>query len=238
MGDSRNILVLAPMRTELKPVVRRLRATRAQVPGATEAYRGTAHPASVTAALIGVGPAAARQATERLLDAGDYDHVVVSGIAGGLGPEMEIGTLITPAEVEDLTTGSRYQPTTPSGHVARGTIATSTTELILDEGAVAALVERGIVGLDMETAAVAAACQERGVPWSVFRVVSDRPQDGLLEQGMMAMLESDGSVNLGEAARYVARNPKRIGALARLARDFSGAARRAALETVAACRSL
>jgi adenosylhomocysteine nucleosidase len=237
MDGARSILVLAPMRSELRPVVRQLRATAAHVPGATVAYRASLDPASVTAALIGVGPAAARQATERLLDAGSYDHVVVSGIAGGIGPEAEIGALITPAEVEDLSTGTRFEPVTPAGHVPKGAIAT-TADLITDDGAVAALVERGIVGLDMETSAVADVCQQRGVPWSVFRVVSDRPQDGLLEPGVFEILERDGSVNLGRAARYIARNPMRIGALARLGRDSSAAARRAAREAVAACASL
>lgn len=237
MGAVRNILVLAPMRSELKPVVRQLGATRAEVPGATEAYRADLHPASVTAALIGVGPAAARESTERLLGGGSYDHVVVSGIAGGIGPGVEVGALITPATVEDLSTGSRYQPVTPSGHVPSGTIAT-TADLITDDEAVAALVERGIVGLDMETSAVADVCQAIGVPWSVFRVVSDRPQDGLLEPGVFEILERDGSINLGRAARYILRNPVRIGALNRLGRDSSAAARRAAREAVAACASL
>ena len=238
MGALRQVLVLAPMRSELKPVVRQLHASRAKVPGATEAYRGTAHPASVTAALIGVGPVSARRSTERLLDGGNYDHVVVSGIAGGIGPGMESGTLITPAEVEDLSTGSRFEPITPSGHVPRGTIATTTTELILDEGAVAALVERGIVGLDMETAAVADVCQERGVAWSVFRVVSDRPQDGLLEPAVMDMLRADGTIDAGRALRFLVSHPGRVPALARLARDGGRATRRAATAAVAACATL
>ncbi len=52
-------------------------------------------------------------------------------------------------------------------------------ELITDLDELAALhAERGVVALDMETAAIAHACEQRGVPWSVFRAISDRSSDG------------------------------------------------------------
>lgn len=236
MAQSARALVLCPMRSELRPVVRELRATRATA-GASEVFTATTGGTAVTAALIGVGPAAARQATERLLGSGSFDHVVVSGIAGGIGPDIEVGDLVTPAELEDLSTGQRFTPTPLGPHVASGTIGT-TDELILDEGRLAALVARGIVGLDMESAAVAEVCQARSVPCAVFRVVSDRPQDGLLEPAVMDMLRADGSVDAAKALKVLATRPWRIPALARLGRDAQRAAGRAARAAVAACASL
>ena len=38
--------------------------------------------------------------------------------------------------------------------------------------------DRGVVALDMETAAIAHVCETRGVPWSVFRAISDRSSEG------------------------------------------------------------
>jgi adenosylhomocysteine nucleosidase len=224
------------MRSELRPVVRALSARRSMLDD-TPVYTGTAGSTAVTAAMIGVGPEAARRSTEQLLQASAFDHVVVSGIAGGIGPDVEVGDLMTPAAVEDLSTGRRFVPAPLGGHTQAGTIGT-TEELILDEARLAGLVARGLVGLDMETAAVAEVCEGSGVPWSVFRVVSDRPQDGLLDDGIMTMLQADGTINARRALLYVATRPGRIGALARLARDSGGAARRAARAAVAACATL
>ncbi|MHB8682579.1 MAG: 5'-methylthioadenosine/S-adenosylhomocysteine nucleosidase family protein [Acidimicrobiales bacterium] len=236
MAGRRNLLVVAPMRSELRPVVRAMSGRAGRLAG-EQVFHGSAGPNRVTAAMIGVGPAAAARATKRLLEAERFDHVVVSGIAGGLGPGVPIGRLVTPAVVEDLTSGRRYEPATIGDHTAEGLLAT-TDELIVDDHRLGGLVERGIVAVDMETAAVAEVSEAAGVAWSVFRVVSDRPQDGLLDHGVFEMLESDGTVNLGRAARYVAANPSRVRALARLARDAGGATRGAARAALAACASL
>ena len=149
-------------------------------------------------------------------------------------PALAVGSLVIPSTVEDLASGRRYEATPLGDHRPDGVIGT-THELILDEGRLAALVERGVVALDMETAAVADVCEAHGCPWSAYRVVSDRPQDGLLDHGVFEMLEADGTVHLGRAIRYVVAHPARIRHLARLARDSSAAASLAARTAVAAC---
>lgn len=237
MSGSKRVAVLAPMRSELRPVVRALQANRRDVAGATLSYAARLGDTDVVAAIIGVGPHAAAEATTALLDGGHFDHVMVSGICGGIGPAVAVGDLITPAAVEDLTTGQRYEPAALSGHTPAGTIAT-THELITDMDRVGELAARGVVALDMETSAVGSVCQGRSVPWSVFRVVSDRPQDGLLDDSVFELLERDGSVNVAKALALVVRHPGRFGQFLRLARDAAGATRRAARESAAACRSL
>lgn len=236
MTGPRRVAVLAPMRSELRPVVRALGARRHDVPGSTLSYTARAGDTEVVAAIIGVGPHAAMEATFALLEGGHYDHVMVSGICGGIGPAMAVGDLITPAAVEDLATGRCYAPAPVAGHTPSGTIAT-THELITDMDRVGELAARGVVALDMETSSVGAACDDRGVPWSVFRVVSDRPQDGLLDDSVFELLERDGSVNVPKALLLMVRHPGRFGQFLRLGLDAAGAARRAAREAVAAARS-
>lgn len=230
------VLAMAPMRSELRPVVRAM-GGRAERLGAFDTFVGTAGGNRVTATMIGVGPEAARRSAEQLLDAASFDHVVVTGIAGGIGPGIAVGDLVTPEAVEDLRTGTRYAPRTLGRHRPAGTLST-THELIVDDERIADLVRRGVVALDMETSAVAAVCEERGVPWSVFRVVSDRPQDGLLDHGVFELLEADGTVHPGRTIKYVVTRPSRIRHLARLARDAGGAARKAALATLSASATL
>jgi adenosylhomocysteine nucleosidase len=200
-------------------------------------HRGRAGQRVVFAALIGVGPDAARRSTTRLLDILDPTHVVVSGIAGGIGPGTEVGGMVVPDTVVDLGTGREYSAAavrdfTPSGRI--GTV----DELILDPSRLEELVSRQIVALDMETAAVAEVCAEADRPWSAFRAISDRPQDGLLSEDVMSMLRPDGSVDVRVALRHLATHPGRIPALARLGRDASAAASRAARASVAAAAGL
>lgn len=236
MGATRQVLVLAPMRSELRPVIRQIGGLPGTL-GGQPVYVGSAGTSTVTAAMIGVGPDAARRATAQLLEALPADHVVVSGIAGGIAPDIPVGALVTPTDVEDLATGRRFAPATLGTPGRAGTIGT-THELILDEARLAALVGRGIVALDMETAAVAEVCEAQGRPWSVFRVVSDRPQDGLLDHGVLELLQSDGTVDGRRALRYLATRPWRMPALVRLARDAGGAARQAAKAAIGALRQM
>lgn len=234
--DSPRVLILAPMRSELRPLVR-MTGGRPDRIGGSDVHVGRAGRATVTMAMIGVGPAAARRSTERLLDAAGFDHVIVSGIAGGVGHDAPVGGLVTPAEVEDLATGRRFSPTSLGYHPPAGVLST-TAELIVDEEAVAALVDRGVVALDMETAAVAEVCEQRGRAWSVFRVVSDRPDEGLLDQGVFELLEVDGTINVGRALRYLLTKPARLRPMVRLGRDAAAAARKAARAAVSASATL
>ncbi|HML00977.1 MAG TPA: hypothetical protein VK428_12365 [Acidimicrobiales bacterium] len=237
IAEAPHALVLAPMRAELRPVVRAI-GGRPDRTADVWVHVGRAGRTRVTAALIGVGPGPAGRATKRLLDAASYDVVVVSGIAGGIGPRVAVGDLVTPAEVEDLVSGRRFTPEPLGNHAPDGVLSTTAAELILDDARLREMTSRGVVALDMETAAVAEECEGRQVPWAVFRVVSDRPEEGLLDHAVFELLEADGSVNLVRTLRYVAARPGRVRGLAHLARDAAVAARRAARAAVEACASL
>ncbi len=80
----------------------------------------------------------------------------------------------------------------------------------------------------METAAIAAVCERRGCPWSVFRAVSDRADDGSTDVAILGLADSNGNPNLAAVARFVLTRPRRIPQLVRLARGASVATRAAA----------
>ena len=235
------VLVLAPMRSELRPVLRELSARPTTV-GGVGMHRSRAGRREVVVGLIGVGPGEARRATVQLLDALTeggtvVDHVVVNGIAGGIGATVAVGDTVVPETVVDLASGRCFRATPAPGHEPSGTIAT-VDELILDLERLGALADDGIDALDMETAAVADVCEARGIPWSAVRVVSDCPREGLLDDGIMAMLRPDGTVDPLAALWHMATHPRRIPKLVRLGRDAGTAASRAARTTVAAVARL
>ena len=148
--------VLAPMKSELRPVVRAFGLKPAQFGGVT-VQSGIVGNAEVVATATGIGTTLATSATERLLDLGDFDRVMVVGIAGGVGPSVGIGDLVIPEVVVDGSTGSEYRPAPINGPEPRGSIVTS-DDFIVDPERLAVLIADGVIAVDMETGSVAAVC--------------------------------------------------------------------------------
>jgi adenosylhomocysteine nucleosidase len=232
MDGIRRALVLAPMSSELRPVVKYLRARRTKIGGLT-AYAGQIGHVGVVAVQIGVGPDSARRVTARALECFPVDHVLVSGIAGGLHPDLTIGTVVVPETVLDLGSGLRYDSSPMEGVERRG-LVTSADHLIMDEHMLAELQDQGVVAMEMESSGVAAACQDAGVPWTTFRVISDRPDDGLTDDTVMSLLRPDGTADVGAALRLMVRHPGRVPGMVRLGRDSSMAASKAARNALGA----
>lgn len=217
--------MLTPMSIELRAVVKPLGARPSMIDG-VKVFTGRQGVVEVMTAQIGVGPEAAARSTERLLDRLVVDHVVVSGIAGGISSTATIGRVIVPEVMLDVASGQEYRTSSLGTLEREGTVGT-VDELIMDPRRLAALVERGVTALEMESTAVGSVCQARGMPWTVIRVISDRPDDGLTEDAVMDVLRPDGSTDVGAALRLLVAKPSRIPRFLRLGRDASMAARRA-----------
>jgi adenosylhomocysteine nucleosidase len=224
------------MRSELRPLVRPLALRRAPS-GAGGLLSGAVGRVGVVAATTGIGTRAAAIAAGRVLDAAAVDHLVVIGVAGGIGPSVAIGDLVVPERVLDLATGAERRPAALGDSPARGTLATSDA-LLVDPDEAARLEGRGVIAIDMETAAIGAVCEERGCPWSVFRAISDRADDGSTDAAVLGLAGPDGAPNPAALARFVLTRPWRVPQLARLARGLHLATRTAASAAVAALESL
>jgi adenosylhomocysteine nucleosidase len=233
MAGRAQVAVLAPMPSELRPVVRRLGLAPVGRDGVT-IYGGAIGEVDVVATRTGIGTRRARETTERMLGRGPVDHVVVVGIAGGMGTSR-VGDVVFPEVVVDKDSGAEYRPAPLPGVTARGRLVTHDD---FDMGAdeLRRLVAEGFVAVDMETAAVAEVCARAGCPWSAVRVISDIV--GVTPGDVIDLANADGSPNLGAAVRYVVRRPWRIPRLLRLGRDSAMAAGRAAATTERVLREL
>jgi nucleoside phosphorylase len=214
------------MRPELSAVVRAGRLTRSRS-GGPFSHTGTLGRWSVGAGLIGMGPERARAFTEQILDQGPVHHVMVVGIAGGLDPDLPVGAVMVPHSVRGYPDGAEHLAQPLGDRVARGCLMT-TPSLLSDPAQWRPLAEAGVGALDMEASGVAEACDVAGVPWSVYRGISDRPDERLVDQAVFGLSTPEGGANLPAVARYVVRDPRRIVTLARLGRDMQRAARAAA----------
>jgi adenosylhomocysteine nucleosidase len=226
--------VLCPMKPELAPLVKVL-SLQPEQRGDLRVHTGRIDDIEVVATITGIGTRPATEATERLLDAVEPDHVLVVGVAGGISPHTKIGDLVVPAVVFDGDTGTEYRPAPLGDTRHAGTIRTS-DDFICDNTLLADLAGRGVVAVDMETASVAAVCEERGVPWTAFRAISDMATDDDASDALLSLAKPDGSANIPGVIRYLAFKPWRIRQLSRLAQGAKIATRAAADAAVAACR--
>ncbi len=209
------------MPSELGPVVKAMGLAK----DSDGTHVGRVGNVEVVAAKTGMGLALAAVAATRLLDIAAVDHVMVVGIAGGLGP-TRVGALVCPEVVTDRVTDAAYRSSPLS--TAEGEISSS-DEFVIEPDLVAQLVARGVLAVDMETSAVAAVCAARGCAWSAVRVVSDLVTDHP-DASVLGLANADGSPKLRAALAFMVNHPGRIPQLLRLGRDATRAARSAAAE--------
>jgi adenosylhomocysteine nucleosidase len=229
------IAFICAMPMELEPLIRKLDLHESTV-GDVTMHTGKLGDRQVVGIVTGMGTAFATEGTTRLLDAVPVERVVVVGITGAVENETPIGTLVLPEVVVNGATGGEYRPAPLGEGMAAGAMWTTDT-LITDLDTIAGLRARGVVSLDMETAAIAALCEQRGIPWSVFRVISDRATDGSITEEVFQLSNLDGTPNNEAIEKFFAEHPERLEAMSRLAEGAQIATEAAADAAIRACAS-
>lgn len=219
------------MPLELRPLTRRLALRRHD-----GIWTGAVAGRPVIATVTGMGTAHAAAGTEAILGDGTVTQVISVGITGGLGPTPPVGTLVRPEVVVNSSTGGTFRPARLGSDEPRG-IMWTTDRLITGADELAGLRARGVISLDMETAAIAEVCTTHDIPWSVFRVISDRADDGTVNPEVFALSNPDGTPNPRRVVRYVLRHPTALPGMAAMGRTVAraaDAAARAAIDALAA----
>lgn len=218
--SGRQVVLMAAMPRELR-LVARVRRLRAGPFCGLPAWHGH----GVLAVAVGVGPARAGVSAGRVLDEIDAQLVLVIGVAGAVDPALAVGDLVRPARVVDARSGRVFVPTRSAPR--SGLLAT------VEQVSASGPLPDGTTAVDMETAAIAAAAEERGVQWDVLRAISDT--GNVLTPEVAALLRPDGRADLLGAARLVVRSPSVAGRLVRIGLGSSRAVRAA---TKAALREI
>ena len=234
MSGAKRVGMLAPMQPELQPIVKQLGMD--DVSGDSTLYRGHAGDVEVIAMLTLIGMPPADAATRRMLDH-DVDWIMVVGVAGGVDLGIEIGGVVVPEAIYCRATGKTYL-THPIGDITpRGTISCG-NELMSDPDKIAEMRANGILAVEMESAAVAPVCEAAGVPWSVFRGISDFADEGLVDDALFAMTRPDGTSDPDLIKRYLEEHPEKVEVLMQLGRAAEQATNAAAAAAIRACASL
>ena len=165
------ILVLAALRSELRPTLRLLHATTRRAGGISLRVAGP-----LVFAAGGVGAAAAAASARRLVAAVHPDALVSTGFAGAIDNGLETGDLVLggttgfPAEEGLLRLAREAAPAARAGDVhAAGRV-------VRDAAGKARLRrETGALAVDMESAAVGRAAREHGLGFLCVKAVLDTP---------------------------------------------------------------
>jgi adenosylhomocysteine nucleosidase len=209
------------MDAELKPLARHLclRADRRR--GGAGERVGAVGGVDVVLRRCGVGPARAADATAEALDRHRPDHVLVVGIAGGLGGGVAIGDVVVPAMVTSSGDGPTHRAAGLGALEPSGSLLTCARLMGWED--LAGHAADGVLAVDMESAGVAGAAEAAGVPWTAIRGISDMVGDDVVTPDAIDLVREDGSTDAGAVARLVVRHPGRVGALAAMAKGSARA---------------
>ncbi|MBI1371301.1 MAG: hypothetical protein GC159_00870 [Phycisphaera sp.] len=229
MADT-ELLIMTAVRAEADPIIRRLelQAERFGVRGfggASVLHRR----GRVILCVTGMGAAMATSGIEWALSAIEPRPVLIVGVSGALDPAMKVGDVVTATRVIDDATGEVFASSGAAGGGADadandGRTLVTVAAVAATPDAKAALRQRtGADLVDMESAAIARVCQQRGLAWTCVRAISDAAND-TLPPGVERLVRPDGRANLSAAIVYALTHPHRIPGLSRLGRNTSIAA--------------
>jgi len=176
-------------------------------------------------AVSGIGRAAAAAAAQALVDSG-VSALMSFGMAGGLDPALQPGSVVIPREVL-AGDGARYAAcrswrervaaaVSSLCAVTEGDILTSAQAIDTPAEKAAALRSTGAVAVDMESAAVAEVAAKHNLPFIAVRVIVDTAADRLPRAVVAA--SRAGRVRGGRLLGGLILAPREIAALLRLAR--------------------
>ena len=232
LGDTGHLAFVCAMPMELRPLVKKLSLRKERIGGIT-LHSGILGNRKVVAIVTGMGTQLAREGLERLLGVIVVTEVVVVGITGAVEDVTPIGTLVFPEVVVNSATGAECRPNHRGPGHPKGKMWT-TDGLTTDATVLEELRSKEVVALDMETAAIAQCCQSRGIPWSVFRAISDRATDGSITEEVFHLSNQDGTPNKRAVARYFLKNPTHVPRMADLAKGAKLATEAAAQAAISA----
>ncbi|ABS28256.1 carotenoid biosynthesis protein [Anaeromyxobacter sp. Fw109-5] len=197
-------------------------ATRAE---ALACRRGIADSGALGVEVLrtGVGPARAGSALRvRLARAPRPRLVISSGFAGALSPDLAIGALVTARALHTLEGGRMAALELPPG-LLRLAPAARPVEVVSAQGVLPAL-ELSSGAADMESAALARAAVEAGVPFTVLRLVTDTPAAPLppLARSLAAAFAARGLSRARHGLRAMAEAARRPVHTARFVRASVG----------------
>ena len=196
MSYKYKIGIVAAMEREVRPLVRNWHSIEHEHLGRT--YRFFENGAAVVV-CAGIGPEAARRATEALIELFRPQEILSVGFAGALNSDLKVGDVFTPSRMVDVKDGSRVETGIGCGVLL-------SLGLVADPEQKARLAEAyGAQAVDMEAAAVARGAQAHGIGFSAIKAISDECSFAM--PPVERFVASDGQFRTAAFVGFVALRP-------------------------------
>jgi nucleoside phosphorylase len=172
--------------------------------------------------LVGMGKRNAARAIRAALAQERPQLVLTCGSAGGLRPELTIGTVVFEADAETgleaalLAAGAQRARFRCSDRVA----ATAAEKRALRQST-------GADAVEMESAVIRAVCREQNIPSATVRVILDTAQEDL-PLDFNLLLTAEQKMSYRKLTLALVKSPGKVAALLRLQKHSQAAARRLA----------
>ncbi len=210
----RRIAIVAALEREVAPLIRKWHVRWIEHGGRRYRLFENGKAAVVCG---GMGAAAARRATEMIIQEIRASHILSVGFVGALDPALRVGEIFEPQTVIDAADGARTNTGGGQGTlVSFNAVAGREQKEKLRNAYSAAAV-------DMEAAAVAQGAELRHVHFGALKVVSD--EAGFVMPPVEQFVEADGSFRFARFALHVAARPWLWGTTIALARNSARASR-------------
>lgn len=208
------IAIIAALEREIRPLVKGWRGSKREYGGRLFRFFENDHCVAVCA---GIGPAAARQATEAIISLYEPALVKSVGFAGALEERFRVGQVLEVGEVIDAGDGSRRN-------------AGSGSEVLVSFASVAGEAQKTRLAqayraqaVDMEAAAVAKGAEAHGLRFRATKVISD--EVGFPMPPLERFVGKSGEFQGARFAMFVGPRPWLWGTTVRLLRNSTKASR-------------
>jgi adenosylhomocysteine nucleosidase len=207
------VAIVAALEREVWPFIRDWSSTRKEFEGREFKFYENGEMVVVCG---GIGPEAARRASEAIISLYHPALVISAGFAGGLDPALEVGHTLTLRHVIDASDGSRTDTGAGQG------VLISVADVADVEQKTKLGAAYGADAVDMEAAAVARSAEANGLKFLACKVISDKSGSSL--PPIARFVGSDGKFHLFRFLTYIAVRPWLWTKVQRLAKDSAMAA--------------
>lgn len=223
-----SIVIVAALKDEIGGLIKGMEVMRTYRKDRAHFFDGKLDGRSVIVGFTGIGAEATFKGLKMLRELVKIDTVIGVGYAGALAESLETGSLILASEILRAS-GDKIEATFNADDsllsVCRKTLA---EDKMLEEGRVITLKNAltdpeqkreaaqkfGAIAVDMESAALAAFCEDRQIPFIVLRAILDPVSVKVPDPS--EFLDREKRISKRKILKYVAKNPQAIWELPRL----------------------